>query len=676
MQGRGFENRLELPILATPHAIRSFIAMFPYSLKRRFACASVTCLLILSGCSSDNTSTATGPSASDAAGAAQSGGTSAEAVTAGSATTSTGGTLATGGTNAVPAGEPAANAGTPAANAGTPAPSAGTPAANAGTPAPSAGTPAPSAGTPAPSAGTPAPSAGTPAPSGGTPGSGGAVAGGEDASGGANGNDPAACDPNTDFGNLAPNEKIVVGYYPNWAVYGRHYYLHNYADTEDPGVASCTVPHPYYTHIQFAFVNVSPDGRCVSSDPSVDLPRSDCDCSNPNPPHFRNNCDCGWVKTFGGNEGLFRDMAALKQANPNVKMIMSIGGWTYSQNFSDVARTPEARSKFVNSCVDFMNRYGFDGIDIDWEYPGGGGRDANTCAEGADPCTQQQKVAPENWVAAGDGATYSQMQDRVCRSCRAEDGENYVALLKDFRNAMPQGRTLSVAVGGSPARIADMNVRDMACYLDWMGIMTYDFHGAWEQQTGFHSPLRRSPDRNEPDGLSIVESVDNFVAAGLPRLKAVTGTAFYGRGWVNAQQAAPGGPAQGPQGNHNAQTGDVTDGNGTVVGRWEAGIWDFRGISEQYLRADDQTQAAKAGYVRGWDEAAQSPYLYSQNDGVWFAYDDAQSLRVKGQYVRDNNLRGTIVWDVTSDDCKNTLAQAINEGLGRNVAPPLPCRCR
>jgi chitinase len=485
------------------------------------------------------------------------------------------------------------------------------------------------------------------------------------------------CDPNRDWGNLEANEKVVVGYYPNWAVYGRHYYLNSFADAEDPGVASKTVPHPYYSHIQFAFVNVSPDGRCVSSDPAVDLPRSDCDCTNPNPPHFRNACDCTWVKTFGGNEGLFRDMAALKAQNPNVKMLMSLGGWTYSQNFSDVARTPESRERFINSCVDFMNAYGFDGIDIDWEYPGGGGRDGATCAEGADPCTDAQKVDEANWTTAGDGATYSEMRDGVCRSCRAEDGENYVSLLRGFREAMPQGRTLSVAVGGSPARIADMNVRDMACYLDWMGIMTYDFHGGWENQTGFQSPLRRGEGRGEAEGLSIVESVDNFMAAGLPASKVVTGAAFYGRGWGNAVQQAPGGAAQGlPATDVNEQTGDVTHANGVMIGRWEAGIWDYRGIVESYLDPNDHTRAIRPGYVRGWDEAAASPYLYSAEDGIWFAYDDAESTRIKAEYVRDNNYRGVIVWDTTLDDCNDTLARAVNAGLGREVVNPPAPGCR
>lgn len=484
------------------------------------------------------------------------------------------------------------------------------------------------------------------------------------------------CDPNQDWGNLQADEKVVVGYYPNWSAYGRHYYLYNFADHESPGVPSKILPHAYYSHIQYAFINVSPDGRCVSSDPSIDLSLAECGCVD-NPSHFREPCDCDWVKTFGGHQGLFADMAALKQTNPNIKMLMSIGGWTYSQNFSDIAQTQESRRRFISSCVDFMNTHGFDGIDIDWEYPGGGGRDALTCDQGIDPCSVEDKTNPDHWTPAGDGVTYSHMRDGICRSCRPEDGENYVSLLQEFREAMPQGYTLSVAVGASPARIADMNIRDMSCYLDWMGIMTYDFHGSWEQHTGFQSPLRRGEDRGEAEGLSIEEAAQNFLAAGLPASKLVTGAAFYGRGWGSVQQAEAGGAAQGlPVQAPNAQTGNVTNSNNVIIGRWEAGIWDYRGISEQYLDPLDPTRAIKPGYIRGWDEIAQTPYLYSEQDGIWFGYEDAQSTRIKAQYVRDQGYRGVIIWDTSLDDCDNTLARAVNEGLSRQVSQPPTAGCR
>jgi len=342
-----------------------------------------------------------------------------------------------------------------------------------------------------------------------------------------------------------------------------------------------------------------------------------------------------------------------------VKILMSVGGWTFSQNFSDVARTPEARERFARSCVAFMERHGFDGIDLDWEYPGGDGWDGATCRQGADPCTPEQKR--ERAVRAGDQVTFHHLEPGACVSCRDEDGANYVRLLASLRDALGE-RLLTAAVGAGPHIRDRMDVAGMARHVDWLSLMTYDFHGAWDAQTGFNAPL----ETDDGSGFSIRDSVDGYLEAGLPADKLVMGTAFYGRGWVQVPNAAPGAQGQAPAGVVDNQSGLVRD-NGVVTGTWEPGYWTWRLIREHYLTPE-------SGYVRGWDERAASPYLYSPEDRVWIGYDDPRSIRMKAAWARERGLRGVMTWEIPDDDCEDSLARALNEGFGRAVAdPPAPC---
>lgn len=141
----------------------------------------------------------------------------------------------------------------------------------------------------------------------------------------------------------------------------------------------------------------------------------------------------------------------LKAKNPGLKVILSIGGWTWSGPFSDIAVSPGARSTFAQACANLVQTYGFDGIDIDWEYPVGGGLPGN--------------------------------------SYRPNDGANYVLLLKDVRealNKLPGGNKLELAIAGPAAleKIGYMDVAGMNKYLDYLNVMTYDFRGGWSPYTG------------------------------------------------------------------------------------------------------------------------------------------------------------------------------------------------
>jgi chitinase len=291
--------------------------------------------------------------------------------------------------------------------------------------------------------------------------------------------------------------------------------------------------------------------------------------------------------------------------------LISVGGWSWSTNFSDVAADPVKRDKFAASAAEFVAKYGFDGVDIDWEYP----------------------------VEGGDYITH-----------RTTDNVNYTMLLKATRKALNEqgekdGKTylLSIAARAAGRFILDSNLLESIQYLDYINLMTYDFHGSWENMTDFNSPLYDDGGNQ----ASMDATVTIFIKAGIDAADLNLGLAFYGRGWTNVASTDKNGVNQ---------AAEVLSGTGYGLGTWETGVFDVWDIMENYVD--------KNGYVRYYDETAQCPYVF---DGTtWIGYDDVQSVKVKVEYAIEKGLGGVMFWDFAGD--KNLkLQKTIAETLGINT---------
>ena len=217
----------------------------------------------------------------------------------------------------------------------------------------------------------------------------------------------------------------------------------------------------------------------------------------------------------------------LKAKNPKIKAVISIGGWMWyntglnpNQEFAKVAATQTGRENFVKSCVDqfvkgiktgYNNYEGvFDGIDIDWEYPGECG--------GEDPeLTAQQR---------GQGPT---------------ERKNWLLLLQEFRkqlDAYKPGLLLTAAVTLMARKSRPTKTKNLVAGLDkalnWINVMTYDFHGAFDTTTNHNAPLGQNPrDPNAAQKFTTKDAMAAWVAAGIPKNHLLPGLAFYGRGWAN-----------------------------------------------------------------------------------------------------------------------------------------------
>jgi chitinase len=347
----------------------------------------------------------------------------------------------------------------------------------------------------------------------------------------------------------------IIGYFPSWAVYARKY-------------SPAEVPVQHLTHINYAFGKIDRDTlQCVLLDPQVD------------------------VNNFG-------DLRRLKQVYPHFKVLLSLGGWTLSDSFSDAALTVEARQRLVKSCIDLYIGYYpdvIDGFDIDWEYPVGGGLETNTY--------------------------------------RPEDKRNMTLLMQEFRRQLDElGQQnghiylLTAAVPASPSLADHYELKELSDALDWLNLMAYDFHGAWSKSTNFNAPLYKAQD--DPDAANNVDAaVKYYLAAGVPPNKLNLGVPFYGRGWGNVPL----------QNNGLYQSTDELP-----VGTFGYGYYDYWDIPTRYTD--------KNGFTRYWNDEAKVPWLYNPAERVFITYDDPESIGFKADYVMDNQLGGVMAWDLSNDD--------------------------
>ncbi|MEU0742467.1 glycoside hydrolase family 18 chitinase [Streptomyces sp. NPDC006134] len=288
-----------------------------------------------------------------------------------------------------------------------------------------------------------------------------------------------------------PGEKVKLGYFTEWGVYGRNYHVKNL-------VTSGTAPK--ITHINYAFGNVK-NGKCTVDDTFAAYEKSyTADQS------VSGTADT-WDQPLRGN---FNQLRQLKAKYPHIKVLYSFGGWTYSGGFGQAAANPAA---FAASCKQVVEdpRWAdvFDGIDIDWEYP-------NACGLTCD--------------TSGPAAFTN-----LSKALRAEFGEDYLVTAAITADASSGGKIDAADYGGA------------AQYLDWYNVMTYDYFGAWDKTgpTAPHSPLT-SYDGIPNPAFNSAAAIAKLKAKGVPASKLLLGIGFYGRGWTGVTQSAPGGTATGP----------------------------------------------------------------------------------------------------------------------------------
>ncbi|WP_329425161.1 glycosyl hydrolase family 18 protein [Streptosporangium sp. NBC_01495] len=423
-----------------------------------------------------------------------------------------------------------------------------------------------------------------------------------------------------------------IGYFVQWGIYGRQYFVRNLDTT---GAAA------KLTHLNYAFGNIDPVNlTCLQGvtkgttpnpqDPNQGDGSGDADADYGRPMSAAQSvdgvADTGWEKLRGN----YNQLRKLKAKYPNLKVLISLGGWTYSKYFSDVAATDAARKKFVSSCIDtyikgnlpVYNGAGgpgsaagiFDGIDLDWEWPGSEGHAGN-------------HIGPN-------------------------DKANNTLLIAEFRrqlDALTQetGRRyqLTAFTPADPAKIAaGWDLPEVARSLDIFNVQGYDFHGAgsdnsWEpNRAGHQGNLYTDAEDPYPFHFSVEDTVDVYLQAGVNPRKITIGLAYYGRGW---QGVADGG-----------RFGEWQSATGAAPGQFpdEAGTRGYANLL-----------ASVPGCAVRHDEQSVATYCYTGNGGQWWTFDDVWSIGKKTAWLRSKGLLGAMVWEMSGDT--GTLTTALDAGL-------------
>jgi GH18 family chitinase len=279
----------------------------------------------------------------------------------------------------------------------------------------------------------------------------------------------------------------------------------------------------------------------------------------------------------------------LKNKHPHLVLLPSFGGWTLSKPFHGMATKASYRQHFVRTAIELITKHkAFDGIDIDWEFPGGGGNAQS--------------------ILTGQAAEKERKAFRLMMQ-ELRDGLDELSI-KTHRNY-----ELTAAVNGSSAKVDAIDWKNTSPHMDYIFTMTYDF-AVGNGQAAHHTNLF-SEDKNT---LSTENMINNMLSAGVPANKLVVGVAFYGRGWQNSDW----------KGNNFGNAAQATS----------TGSYIYQNLVEQPPK----------GYQYGYDDKAEAAYLYNPTNDGFISFDDKRSVTAKANWTKKMGLAGLFSWQVRQDN--------------------------
>ncbi|KAF4332668.1 bacteriodes thetaiotaomicron symbiotic chitinase [Fusarium beomiforme] len=375
-----------------------------------------------------------------------------------------------------------------------------------------------------------------------------------------------------------PVREKVIAYYEAWSARRK---CHSFQPSQ--------IPISSVTHINFAFAYIDPETFRITT----------MDSRTP--------------------ESLFETITSIKSMKSGlgdpVEVWIAIGGWTFSNNhtetqpvFSEISKSEENRQKFANNAVAFMMTYGFDGIDIDWEYPGATDRGGK----------------------------------------KEQDTRNFIKLIKTLRKTFDEsprgGYGLSFTIPSSYWYLRWFDVPAMLkAGASWVNLMSYDLHGVWDQNSAIGSKVQAHTNLTE-----IKQSVELLWRNNVPPGKVILGTGFYGRSFQlsNPSCNKPGCKFKGA-----ADKGPCTNEGGIL------GYFEIQDILKKHKVSKIHDKEAAVNY-------------FSYNRDQWVSYDDKVTFQQKVKWADSVGLGGLMIWAIDLDDNDFTalsglIGKSVKNGINK-----------
>ncbi|CAN9126122.1 unnamed protein product [Alternaria alternata] len=375
--------------------------------------------------------------------------------------------------------------------------------------------------------------------------------------------DTIPADPNIPF---RPGYRSVA-YYGSWDIY-----TWNFQPQE--------IPAKRLTHLLYSFADNKPDGTVFLTDSYADVEK-----------HYATD---SWNDVGNNLYGSLKQLQILKAKNRNLKVLLSIGGWTYTntnKHMDGPMATAEGRQRFASSCVELIRDYGFDGIDVDWEYP-------------------KDKEQGHQWLELLKEIR-SQMNKYADKFVHKDDS-GYELKPKFL---------LTIASPAGEKNYRNLPLREISEVTDFINLMAYDYAGSWDKQTGHNSNLYPSTSNPLSTPFNTASVLAAYNAAGVPSSKLNLGMPLYGRSFTNTQGV-----------------GKSFDSTGE--GSFEKGIYDFKDLPV-------------AGAQEYYDEEVGASYSYDEGSGTFVSYDTVAMALKKVDYIAQQKLGGAMWWEISGDKTDN-----------------------